>query len=35
MLVIDELGVCGREPNVNVCVQADEQKFKAMVFGCL
>ncbi len=35
MLVIDELGVWGKEPNVTICVEADERKFKEMVFRML
>lgn len=35
MLVIDELGVWGKEPNVTICVEADERKFKELVFATL
>ena len=35
MLVIDELGVWGKEPNVNICVEANEKKFKELVFQTL
>jgi len=35
MLVIDELGVWGREPNMDILVEADEARFKAMVFAAL
>ena len=34
-LAIDELGVCGKPPNATICVEADEAKFKKMVFDTL
>lgn len=35
MLVIDELGVWGKEPNIDILVDADEARFKEMVFAAL
>ncbi|MGH9804014.1 MAG: nucleoside hydrolase [Candidatus Acidiferrales bacterium] len=35
MLVIDELGVWGKEPNMDILVEADEARFKSMVFTAL
>ncbi len=35
MLVIDELGVWGKEPNVDILVEADEARFKKLVFAVL
>ena len=35
MIVIDELGVWGKKPNLNICVSADEAKFKRMVLNAL
>jgi purine nucleosidase len=35
MLVIDELGVWGKEPNMDILVEADEARFKQMVFAAL
>jgi inosine-uridine nucleoside N-ribohydrolase len=35
VLVIDELGVMKKAPNVTICVQADEKLFKEMVFNTL
>ncbi|MFZ0738670.1 MAG: nucleoside hydrolase [Candidatus Acidiferrales bacterium] len=35
MIVIDELGVWGKKPNLNICVSADEAKFKRMVLKTL
>lgn len=35
MLVIDELGVWGKETNMDILVEADEARFKAMVFAAL
>ena len=35
MLVIDELGVWGKEPNAGICVEAEENRFKELVFGIL
>ncbi|AKD58481.1 hypothetical protein SD10_12040 [Spirosoma radiotolerans] len=34
-LAIDELGVWGKSPNATICVEADELKFKKMVFDTL
>lgn len=34
-LAIDELGVWGKQPNATICVEADEAKFKKMVFDTL
>ncbi|QHV94216.1 nucleoside hydrolase [Spirosoma endbachense] len=34
-LAIDELGVWGKPPNATICVEADEAKFKKMVFDTL
>lgn len=34
-LAIDELGVWGKPPNATICVEADEAKFKQMVFDTL
>lgn len=34
-LAIDELGVWGKPPNTTICVEADEAKFKKMVFDTL
>jgi len=34
-LVIDELGVWGKEPNVDILVDADEARFKQMVLAAL
>jgi purine nucleosidase len=35
MIVIDELGIWKKEPNLNICVTADEAKFKALVMKSL
>jgi purine nucleosidase len=35
VMAIDELGVWGQKPNATICAQADEHKFKAMVFAAL
>jgi purine nucleosidase len=35
MLVIDELGVWGKEPNAGICVEAEENRFKELVFRIL
>jgi len=35
MILIDELGTTGKAPNATVCAQADEKKFKEMVFNTL
>lgn len=34
-LAIDELGVWGKQPNATICVEADEARFKKMVFDVL
>ncbi|WP_338875806.1 nucleoside hydrolase [Spirosoma sp. SC4-14] len=34
-LAIDELGVWGKPPNTTICVEADEARFKKMVFDTL
>ncbi|GAB3988692.1 nucleoside hydrolase [Spirosoma daeguense] len=34
-IAIDELGVWGKEPNVTICVEANEAMFKKMVFDTL
>ncbi len=34
-MVVDELGVTGKTPNVTLCIEADEKKFKDMVFAAL
>ena len=34
-MLVDELGVYGKKPNVTLCIEADEKKFKAMVFAAL
>jgi purine nucleosidase len=35
MMVVDELGVWKRPPNVTLCVEADEKRFKDLVFAAL
>jgi purine nucleosidase len=35
MIVIDELGIWKRKPNVTICVTADEARFKALVMKSL
>jgi purine nucleosidase len=34
-MVVDELGVTGKAPNVKLCIEADEKKFKDLVFAAL